>query len=189
MVPRAPEAPFHPSTRHQTMSSSTQPTPSHFNLPGSQSEDFQDDYDRPISPLNMPPGQIDGLDSIKSMWTNTRGRQSPQSDASGHHLHLSGLNSSADIAFAAMQYLPTPLLVLDNLKTAVMANEAMGRLLGCEHVDETEQSHLTGETEVSISDRLRGKTMNQLGIDMLEDGRSVCPHFYLFNSIWLSWSN
>ncbi len=34
------------------------------------------------------------------------------------------------LAFSSLQFLPVPILVLDSLKTVVLANEAMGRLRG-----------------------------------------------------------
>ncbi|KAL8906141.1 MAG: hypothetical protein Q9171_006397 [Xanthocarpia ochracea] len=84
---------------------------------------------------------------------------------------------AAEAALAALQYLPTPLLVLSTWKTVVLANEAMGRLLG---LDVKQQEHLTGADEkeqVPISDILRGQSLSQIGIDMLQDGQRI----------WVSW--
>lgn len=79
--------------------------------------------------------------------------------------------SPGQLAFSALQFLPVPVLVLDNLKTVVLANEAMGRLLGM--VTDT-----TKPQDISpIIDGLRGQTLPQVGIDMLQDGRPV----------WVSW--
>jgi hypothetical protein len=58
-------------------------------------------------------------------------------------------------------------MILDNQKTLVMANEAIGRLLDVEV-----HRVVTGEG-TSIVGRLWGKTLNQLGIDMLQNGRST----------------
>ena len=74
------------------------------------------------------------------------------------------------LAFSAMQFLPVPLLVLNSLKTVVLANEAMGRLLGL-------VSDNTREETVSVLERLRGQTLSQVGIDMLQDGRPI----------WITW--
>lgn len=68
-----------------------------------------------------------------------------------------------EIAFAALQNLPMPLIVLSSLKTILLANEAMGRLLGL-HPDAR-----SGQQE-SVTDILRGQTLSQIGIDMLQDG-------------------
>jgi hypothetical protein len=72
-----------------------------------------------------------------------------------------------------MQYLPYPLLVLNSLKTLVLANEAMTRLLGIEDRDGDSVS----EDGLTATDRLRGQTLSQLGIDMLQEGRPV----------WVAW--
>jgi hypothetical protein len=74
-----------------------------------------------------------------------------------------------------MQYLPYPLIVLNNLKTLMMANEAMARLLGIEDED----GDAASDDGISSADRLRGQTLSQLGIDMLQDGRPV----------WVAWDS
>lgn len=137
------------------------------------------DFDRPVSPLQMPPGQIDGLESLKAdRFTNGR-RQSPQRRDSGNssllRLHISGIPSPAQLAFSAMQYLPYPLMVLNGLKILVMANEAMGRLLDIEDLD----GDTASDDGILASDRLRGQTLSQMGIDMLQGGRPV----------WVSWES
>ncbi|KND91308.1 Hybrid signal transduction histidine kinase J [Tolypocladium ophioglossoides CBS 100239] len=81
--------------------------------------------------------------------------------------------SPGQLAFSAMQYLPVPTLVLNNLKTVVLANEAMSRMLGISS-DDTDQDDATATIE-----RLRGQTLSQVGIDMLQDGRPV----------WISWES
>lgn len=75
---------------------------------------------------------------------------------------------------AAIQYLPYPMLLLDNQKTLVMANEAMGRLLDME-----DQESATGE-EISIVEQLWGKSLGQIGIDVLQNGRPVWVVWDLF---------
>ncbi|KAL8850440.1 MAG: hypothetical protein Q9221_004582 [Calogaya cf. arnoldii] len=83
----------------------------------------------------------------------------------------------ADAALAALQYLPTPLLVLSTWKTVVLANEAMGRLLGLD-VKQQELSSRDGEqNQIPISDILRGQSLSQIGVDMLQDGQRI----------WVSW--
>ncbi|KAI1404348.1 hypothetical protein F4819DRAFT_494859 [Hypoxylon fuscum] len=82
--------------------------------------------------------------------------------------------SPGQLAFTTMQFLPVPLLVLNNLKTVVLANEAMGKMLGM--VGDTPPP--TDDPAV-ICDNLRGQTLSQIGIDMIQDGRPV----------WVSWEN
>jgi hypothetical protein len=139
---------------------------------------LDEDIDHAVSPLEMPSGQIDGLLSLEAdSFLNSRG-QSPhrkESDASSMlHLSIPRFPSAADLAISALQYLPYPLLVLSSLKTLVLANEAMARLLGLDdHDDDASVEWL------STTDKLRGQTLSQLGIDMLQEGRPV----------WVAWDS
>ncbi len=78
------------------------------------------------------------------------------------------------LAFSALQFLPLPLLVLDSLKTVVLANEAMGRLLGL-----LPGSATSADERVSVMDQLRGQSLSQVGVDMLQDNRPV----------WVEWEH
>ncbi|KAK3394649.1 hsp90-like protein [Podospora didyma] len=73
------------------------------------------------------------------------------------------------LAFSAMQFLPVPVLILDGWKTVILANEAMGRLLG--------MAPSEAEGMVSIIDRLRGQSLSQIGVDLIQDGVPV----------WVDW--
>jgi PAS domain-containing protein len=87
--------------------------------------------------------------------------------------------SQASLAFTALQYLPMPVMVLSSTKHIVLANEAIGRLLGID-LDETEEEEedknepqpeeLDAE---STADILQGKTLGELGIDLLQGGNAV----------------
>lgn len=58
-------------------------------------------------------------------------------------------------------------MVLNNLKTVVLANEAMGRMLGIVTEDSDEE-------DVSATiEHLRGQSLSQVGVDMLQDGQPV----------------
>lgn len=88
--------------------------------------------------------------------------------------------SAAETALAALQYLPTPLLVLSSLKTVILANEAMGRFLGLESYtdEEGEEKSMDDQGEgVAAQDVLYGRTLSQIGIDMLQGGQPI----------WVSW--
>lgn len=76
------------------------------------------------------------------------------------------------LAFSALQFLPVPVLVLNSLKTVVLANEAMGRLLGLISENET-----SSEGASSALEQLQGQSLSQVGIDMVQDGRPV----------WVAW--
>jgi hypothetical protein len=66
-------------------------------------------------------------------------------------------------SLTALQYLPVPVLVLSSVKTIVVANEAMGRLLGIDFES-------TAFDDMSISEVLQDKSMGDLGIDILQNG-------------------
>ncbi|EKG09492.1 PAS domain-containing protein [Macrophomina phaseolina MS6] len=73
------------------------------------------------------------------------------------------------MAFSTLQYLPVPLLVLSSLKTVALANEALGRLLS---LDRSALNIEKPDAMQTVTDKLRGQTMSELGIGMLQDG---CP--------------
>ncbi|KAI6783107.1 Two-component system protein A-like protein [Emericellopsis cladophorae] len=79
--------------------------------------------------------------------------------------------SPGQLAFSALQYLPVPTLVLSSLKTVLLANEALGRMLGIvdDHLDEVDAS--------TTLEHLRGQSLSQVGIDMIQDGQPV----------WVTW--
>ncbi|KAI7307085.1 hypothetical protein KC315_g13913, partial [Hortaea werneckii] len=87
----------------------------------------------------------------------------------------------ADMAFTALQYLPTPVLVLSSRKTVVLANEAMGRLFGVDPAAQLDVSGLDSEDLSKVdsqdlqspTDILYGTTLAQLGVDLLLNGNPV----------------
>lgn len=100
----------------------------------------------------------------------------PPSPASIHStpmsIHLPSVPTPPETALAALQYLPVPLLVLGPLKTVVLANEAMYRLL-CEN-----PSIINGaKGPASERQNLHGQTLSQIGVDMMQGGTPV----------WVQW--
>lgn len=85
---------------------------------------------------------------------------------------------AAEVALTALKYLPIPLLVLSSSKMVLLANEAMGRLLDLDSMDEdgNEPNNEDHERAQSL-DLLRGQTISQIGIDLYEDGQAI----------WVSW--
>lgn len=75
------------------------------------------------------------------------------------------------VAFSALQFLPVPVLVLNSFKTVVLANESMGRLLGLV----TENSNF--DETASALEGLRGQSLSQVGIDLIQNGKLV----------WIAW--
>ena len=96
------------------------------------------------------------------------------------NIKIPKIPQAAEIALTALKYLPSPLLVLSNLKTVILANEAMGRLLGLESADRTDGEdgpEKASDEEPPNINMLRGQGLSQLGIDMVQDGHQV----------WVSW--
>ena len=132
-------------------------------------------FDRPVSPFQA--GQIDGLESLQAdKFLNGLG-QSPRRRGSSI-LDLLDIQSSrtpspADLALSARQYLPYPLMVLNGMKTTVIANEIMERLLGIEDQADNGMS----DDGSSALDHVHGQTLSQMGIDLPQDGATV----------WVAW--
>lgn len=121
----------------------------------------------------MPPPPIKGNRFVRDVPALSHGARRSQS-ASPFRLTMPFM-TPGQLAFSAMQFLPVPVLVLDSLKTVVMANEAMGRLLGMGH-DMNEE----GEGMVSVMDQLRGQSLSQVGIDLLQAGGPVWVNWHDF---------
>ena len=88
-------------------------------------------------------------------------------------------SAAADVAFAALHYLPTPLLVLSSVKSVVLANEAMGRLLGMDfpeaYYKPVDDSDI--EDGEPLLDRLVGRTLSEIGVQIIQNGQRV----------WVGW--
>lgn len=77
--------------------------------------------------------------------------------------------STTMAALTALQYLPMPVLVLNSLMSVVLANEAMGRLLG---IDASELENEDGPV-ATITDILQGQHMSNLGVEILAHGSPI----------------
>ncbi|UKZ75934.1 hypothetical protein TrVFT333_003630 [Trichoderma virens FT-333] len=149
-------------------------------------------HDAPRGPPDLDPDIVASMkDRVPSKVTtaelNSYVDQSPRSMGGGRFLRDPGDGvrsksqspfrlsmpsiSPGQVAFSAMQYLPVPVIILNNLKTVVLANEAMGRMLGIISDD------LSDEDVSATMEKLRGQTLPQVGIDMIQDGRPV----------WVTW--
>lgn len=85
--------------------------------------------------------------------------------------------SHFETAFTAMQYLPMPVIVIGPLKTVVLANDAMGRLLDYDPSTGTRSPGRGPEDYAAISEGLLGQTLSQVGVDMLVSGVPL----------WMNW--
>lgn len=102
-------------------------------------------------------------------------RPKPNPSSSSLSVDIPKLSSAADAAFSALQYLPTPLMVLSSTKTVVLVNDAMGRLLGFDSLEELHRSE--GQESAPVTDMLLGQSLSQIGVDMVQDGQPI----------WVSW--
>jgi PAS domain S-box-containing protein len=136
-----------------------------YDLPQEEYTSLKRSLSRVKSPLQLSP------QPFRHLTDQSRSRNS-SADAS-MHIDIPRLPMAADIALASLLYLPTPLVVLSSLKTIVLANEAMGRLLGLDQEDDDDAEQSSG----SATDTLTGQTLSQIGIDMISDGVPV----------WVSW--
>ena len=107
-------------------------------------------------------------------------KQTTIDHAATMNIKIPKIPQAAETALTVLKYLPSPLLVLSHLKTVILANEAMGRLLGLESAEKTDGedgAEKIPEKEPPNINMLRGQSLSQLGIDMVQDGHQV----------WVSW--
>jgi hypothetical protein len=99
--------------------------------------------------------------------SRSRSKSPSSSVHSSDSLSIHMQSSSTILAsLTALQYLPVPLLVLSPAKTVVIANEAMGRLLGIDFES-------TAFHDLSISEALQDKSMADIGVDILQNGSPI----------------
>ncbi len=72
-----------------------------------------------------------------------------------------------DIALAALQCLPTPMLVLSNSKTVLLANEAIFRLLSAELDSGEVAVPYDGDGQGAAVHNLHGLSLSDLGIALV----------------------
>lgn len=104
--------------------------------------------------------------------------QSPSQRATPpHHVDIPPMPSPVDLALIALQYLPTPVLVLSDSKTVLLANDAFGLLLGLNKLDVGDEDSDADERDIAVADHLEGQSLSQIGIDMIQDGQPI----------WVNW--
>lgn len=107
-----------------------------------------------------------------------RPQQAALNSSSPLFVDIPRIPRAAEVALTALKYLPTPLLVLSSLKTVMLANESMGRLLGLNTLDENDRALDDDSQQRPPSvEMLRGQTLSQIAIDMIQGGQSM----------WVSW--
>ncbi|PIA93074.1 Hybrid signal transduction histidine kinase J [Cercospora beticola] len=113
--------------------------------------------------------------------TMSQGSLGSRRGANRLNIRIPPAQLKADMAFTALQYLPMPVMVLSSQKSVVLANEAMGRLLGIDpepksdELDEdlTPLQRLASRDIRSATDILYGVTIEELGMDLLQNGGAV----------------
>ena len=87
--------------------------------------------------------------------------------------------AAAEFALAALHYLPTPLLVLSSMKSVILANEAMGRLLGLTDASANHgvEDGVDSNEEKPVLDRLVGRSLTDIGIHIIQNGQRI----------WVGW--
>ncbi|KAI0506924.1 hypothetical protein F5B22DRAFT_428395 [Xylaria bambusicola] len=83
--------------------------------------------------------------------------------------------SPEQLAFPAIQFLPIPLLLLSGSRTIVFTNAATRRLLGL-----VEEHHIHHEDPCFDTDILQGKTLAQIGVEILSNSNSIKPSWDSF---------
>ena len=86
-----------------------------------------------------------------------------------------GIPAAAEVAFTALQYMPTPVIVLSSSKLVLLANESMGRLLGLKGGKFSDAQSSVGT--YTVADMIKGQSLTQIGVDMVQEGAPV----------WVSW--
>ena len=122
--------------------------------------------------FSRQPTPQDGLFKVESAEQPKSTRISPPAS-----IAIPKLSGGAELALAVLQYMPTPVIVLSNLKTVLLANDAMGLLLGLQNYNAGDTLDGGQERDISIGDLLQGQSLSQIGIDMVQDGQPI----------WVSW--
>ena len=102
-----------------------------------------------------------------------------------NHVDISSVPVPLELALIALQYLPTPVLVLSDRKKVLLANDAFGLLLGLNKFEAGEDDSDTDERDIAIADLLEGQSLSQIGIDMIQDGQPIWVNWEVSRSIVL----
>ncbi|MCJ1306589.1 hypothetical protein MMC25_000232 [Agyrium rufum] len=188
-----------PTTLKQALSTSPRPSPTSENPPdrgvssfasrtpsaammSSTTRGYFDDYlhphvERPASslgPNKLPVSNLDGSGkdhNTAAKVAQKRGLRTPGFPPP--HMDIPKMGGTADLAFATLRHLPTPIMVLSRLKTVVLANDAMGRLIGLEEGDSHKVPNGDGRGVSFAQDALRGQTLPQIGVDLVQSGQLI----------------
>ena len=91
------------------------------------------------------------------------GKASPQ-------LETNAPLSAGETAFAALQYLPIPMIVLSSLKQVILVNEALKSLLATVDAEEDAAVSNGAFAHAVGAETLLGRSLSQIGIQMVTEG-------------------
>ena len=78
--------------------------------------------------------------------------------------------SAGETAFATLQYLPIPMIVLSSLKQVILVNEALKSLLATVDAEE-DAAKSNGAVAQNVGvETLLGRSLSQIGIQMVTEG-------------------
>ena len=77
--------------------------------------------------------------------------------------------SAGEIAFATLQYLPVPTIVLSSLRQVILVNEAMKSLLSTVDAEDDATVSNGAFAQTAGAEPLLGRSLSQLGIQMVAE--------------------
>lgn len=81
--------------------------------------------------------------------------------------------SAGETAFATLQYLPIPIIVLSSLKQVILVNEALKSLLATVDAEEDAAVSNGAFAQTTGAETLLGRSLSQIGIQMVAEGDQV----------------
>ena len=81
--------------------------------------------------------------------------------------------SAGGIAFATLQYLPVPTIVLSSLKNTILVNEALKSLLATVDAEDDADVDNGAFAQTAGVETLLGRSLSQLGIHMSAEGNQA----------------
>lgn len=131
----------------------------------------------PITPDGQHSGQKDFVRPPSGARSNQDDNKLPNSNRSSLFLDLTS-ESIEQIAVPALQHLPVPVLVLSPLKTVVLANDAMGRLLCMSTAQAASAEQCRSQSKAAAQETF-GQTLSQVGVDLVQNEVPV----------WVDWES
>jgi len=137
-------------------------------------------HEAKVPPAPLPLSHLQSRRRRRSFGSDHDGRRSPSSGQSNElSISIPYAHINQEAALSALQYLPMPVIVLSSLKTVILANEAMGRLVCSQDRKTEEVNGGTSDGGPSVVKSIVGQTLSQIGVDMLQGD----------SPIWIDWES